>query len=771
LPLAADAEKVPTMPDASRSGQGKPKYDLAGLDAFPELSPDRLRAAYREACLARFHVERVVQECLKGEVKFAIWGPGEEIHGTATALALHAVVNPESFAIAGHYRSASLLALWSRLQGYEDFHLDHMRQQLCRATDPWSGGRQMTAHFNDLRHNTIPIQSALGMQVSKSVGYAQGLRRKGHTDSVVMCVVGDGTCAEGDVHEGMTGASILKLPWLLVVTDNNVAISVEPSDGRGIRDFEAYARAFGFEYFTCDGNDFVDVYAATKAAATYCRDHQRPAMIWVRELSRLNDHSSAADVTFKFGQHDPLLDFGAALVQRGILEPEDIVRRVEGDTKDYFARHTLGRVGEPADAYIRETMRVCATEPEPTYESLFGNIFDPFPEVVEAPPTGRKTVISINGAVRAAMHAILRDNPMTWIYGQDVGKKGGVMQATRGLWDAFPEQVRDAPINEPYILGAAAGFALHEGATALPEIQFSDYSLNTLHWLVYLGNLLWTSNSTARANVIVRLPVEPLHGGAVYHSMCMEGFYGSIPGLVIVAPTTSRDMYGLLRTAADYTGPVLVFESKGLYRMTLGDAFPGEPTDPQEIAKLKRAIAFEGHIPDLPDDFRVPFSRAARLREGQDLTVVTWGRCTLFCQQAAERLASEGVHVDLYDLRTIVPPDLDAVCESVGRTGRLLVVHEDRVFASLGRELQGAVIERFGDRHVVTRVLGQDPVPGIPQNVHLEELVTVSPDKVVRAAHEVLAIRSRTVTAGSGAPVPAAGPPLVLWTPNRHFVA
>ncbi|MEM7153399.1 MAG: thiamine pyrophosphate-dependent enzyme [Myxococcota bacterium] len=744
------------------------KYDLARLDEFPELTTERLQLAYHEACLARLHVERVVQECLKGKVKFAIWGPGEEIHGTATALALHEVANPEAFAIAGHYRSASLLALWSRLQGHEDFHLNHMRQQLSRATDPWSGGRQMTAHFNDLAHNTLPIQSALGMQVSKSIGYTQGLVHKGHTDALCQCIIGDGTCAEGDVHEGMTGASILQLPWLLTVTDNNVAISVKPEDGRGIRDFESYAKAFGFKYFTCDGNDFLDVYETTRDAALYCRNEQKPALMWVRNLSRLNDHSSAADVTFKFHEYDPLIDFGQALVDRGILAPDDIIRRKDGESKDYYARHELGRLGAHADAHIVHTMEQAESEPHPSYDRIYDNIRDPFPEVEEAPATGRRTIISINGAVRAAMGAILRDNPMTWIYGQDVGAKGGVMQATKGLHESFPNQVRDAPINEPFILGAALGFALHEGSTALPEIQFSDYSLNTLHWLVHMGNLLWTSDSSVRANVIVRLPVEPLHGGAVYHSMCMEGFYGAIPGLTIVAPSTSRDMYGLLRTAAEYSGPVLFFESKGLYRMTLGDAFPGEPTDPEEVRKLKRAIAFEGHAPPLPEDFRVPLGKAAHLQRGDDLTIVTWGRCTLFCQEAVKTLAADGVSVDLIDLRTIVPPDLETIYESVGRTGRLLVVHEDRVFSSIGRELQGSVHEHFGERHVATRVLGQDAVPGVPQSVVLEDQIVVSPAKVLVAAKAVLETR---VSSGQAAAAPAAAPAQVLWTPNRNFVS
>lgn len=757
------------MPDAP--GTPTPKRDLARLDDVPALTPERLRLAYREACLARMHVERIVQECLKGEVKFAIWGPGEEIHGTASALAFADAADPDAFAICGHYRSASLLAMWARLKGYDDFHLDHMRQQLSKVTDPWSGGRQMTAHFNDMRNNALPVQSALGMQVSKSVGYAQGYKVKGVDDALVVCIVGDGTCAEGDVHEGMTGASILQLPWLLIVTDNNVAISVTPEDGRGIKDFESYARAFGFEYFTCDGNDFIDVYETTRRAAEYCRGQQRPALIWVRDLSRLNDHSSAADVTFKFEQYDPLLEFGQALVARGILQPGDIVRRKDGATKDYFARHDLGRIGAEADAHIVETMEIAAGEPEPTYESVFEHIRDPFPAIAEPPPVGRQTVISINGAVRAAMRGILRNNPMAWIYGQDVAKKGGVMQATRGLHGEFPVQVRDAPINEPFILGSAVGFALHDGSTALPEIQFSDYSLNTLHWLVYLGNLLWTSGGSVRANVIVRLPVEPLHGGAVYHSMCMEGFYASIPGLTIVAPTTSRDVYGLLRSAADYSGPVLFFESKGLYRMTLGDAFPDEPTDPKQVAALKRAIAFEGFAPDLPDDFRVPLGKAVVRRPGRDLTVVTWGRATLFCQSAVETLAADGIDCEVIDLRTIVPPDMDAVLASVRKTGRLLVVHEDRVFASLGREIQGAVVEALDPTgaSVVTRVLGQDPVPGIPQNAHLEEHIVVSPQKIVAAAKAVLAVKRAEVA--SPRAQTSRGAPTVLWTPNRNFVA
>jgi 2-oxoisovalerate dehydrogenase E1 component len=157
-------------------------------------------------------------------------------------------------------------------------------------------------------------------------------------------------------------------------------------------------------------------------------------------------------------------------------------------------------------------------------------------------------------------------------------------------------------------------------------------------------------------------------------------------------------------------------------------------------------------------------------RQGSDLTIVTWGRCTIFSNKAAERLATEdGIDCEVMDLRTIVPPDLDAVLASVSKTGRLLVVHEDRVFASVGREIQGAVHEAMVGEPIVTRVLGQDPVPGIPQNVHLEDKIAVNPDKIVAAAKQVLAAKvTRAPSAASEESVRR--PPQVLWTPNRNFV-
>jgi pyruvate/2-oxoglutarate/acetoin dehydrogenase E1 component len=299
--------------------------------------------------------------------------------------------------------------------------------------------------------------------------------------------------------------------------------------------------------------------------------------------------------------------------------------------------------------------------------------------------------------------------------------------------------VQDAPINEPAIISSAIGFALRPGAVAIPEIQFGDYSTSGYHWMVYAGNLLWTSGGTQKINFNLRLPVEPGIYGAVYHSTPLEGLMAAIPGLTILAPSTTYDSYGLLRSAFEYPGPTMIFEPKALYRRAVGPAFPNEPvgeTPEQQGARKAIAshISIHRGIPDISKDIRVPLGKAAIRREGKDLTIVTWGLAHYQSLQVIDQLVAKGIDVELIDLRTIVPPDMPTVLESVAKTKHLLVVHQDRSFASLGREIQGQVHETLGSPQLKTKVLGMAPVPGVPQNRAMEDAVIVSGDKILQAA-------------------------------------
>ncbi len=712
---------------------------------MPAPTDDERRLAYEVGARSRATEEHIVRLVSRGEVKFAIWGPGEEIHGTATALAFHKVVRNGHFGMVPHYRSGALCSMWVRLQGYANFTLDLLRQQFSKDTDKMSRGRQMVYHLDMKEFGILPVQSPVGMQLGKAAGYAMGFKMKGITDAFTVGIVGDGTTAEGDTHDAMSAASVWSLPFLFMVTDNRVAISTTPEEGRGIRDFREYAASFGVASITCDGRDFDDVYQAMYRAARFMRDEQKPCLVHVHSLPRFNGHSSAADVTYDLSQDDPLIAFGADLVKAGLLSDRDVLKRVKGEGRDFFAHHDLGNIMGRQDEELKAILDQVRAEADPPPESVMENIRKPYPscaEPVADAATAPQTNITYAGAIRAALQNILTNHGGA-LWGQDVGRLGGVMTATAGLKKRFPDRVIDAPLNEPLILGTGCGAGLHDGIVALPEIQFGDYSLNAFHWLVHMGNLYWCTNGRSNFATIVRMPTDPFGGGAVYHSMSLDGYFSSIPGLTILMPSTSLDVYGLLMSAADYRGPVVCLEPKWMYRQSLGPAFPGEPTTPEDVLTLKKAI-MRGEIPEIPADLRVPLGKGVIRRHGRDVTCVAWGRAVWTAMKTADVLAKEGVEMEVIDLRTIVPPDMEIILSSVDRTGRLLVAAEDRTFGGLVRTIQGQVIEaRPG---LPNRALGQKYVPGIAQSLVLEEATVLTWEDIHKAAHGVIGQRSAVVT-------------------------
>jgi 2-oxoisovalerate dehydrogenase E1 component len=730
--------------------QPKLNYDLNRLSdvrqRYPELTEEALRFAYQHAVTQRILTEKIFRiKAQTGQPPFVVSDAGHEVHGTAAALALKHSVNRDAFAISPHYRSGTLVGMWSRLHGSGNFFAQYLRQQLSKITDPWSKGRETASHFRDQRYQILPGQSEVGRNLQKGAGYARALQQKGHKDGLVYAEMGDGSMALSDFHEVMVIANKMgfdggKLPLVLAVVDNQMAISVEPSSGRALEDLQSYAKAHGIHFATCDGNDFLSVYETYREAVKLSREQQRPTLIWVQNLPRLNNHSSAAAFEFDFNQKDPLTDFGLGLVQQGILTESKILRRNDMlGSGGFFGNHQLGEIGEQSRKRMDALWERVAGEPDPTLEQTLEDVRLEFPKVAEAPRENRPTHTIINGAIRAALRDIIQENPMTWLNGQDTAMKGGVMQATAGLWELFPRNVTDAPINEPAIMSSALGFALHEGAVAFPEIQFGDYALSGYHWMLYAGNLLWRTGGMRKINWNLRLPVEPGIYGAVYHSTPLEGLLASIPGLTIVSFSTARDAYGLIRSAAEYAGPVVIFEPKALYRSALGDAFPGEPAlNPKEAAEFEKWVSNYRGIPDIPKDFRVPLGKAAVRREGRDLTIVTWGLAHAETLKVMDTMVQRGIDVEVIDLRTLVPPDMETIKASVEKTGRLLVAHQDRVFASLGREIQGQVQEAFAGKYVPIRILGMQPVPGIPQSKPMEDAVRVKGSDILKAAEEMM---------------------------------
>ena len=255
--------------------------------------------------------------------------------------------------------------MWCALQGREHFTRDVLRQQFSKDTDVMSRGRQMVYHLDMQEVGILPVQSPVGMQLGKAAGYALGFQKKGIHDALTMGIIGDGTSAEGDLHDTMNAVSVWSLPTIVCVTDNGVAISTTPDEGRGIKDFEKYAAGFGVRHFSCDGTDFWDTFRTTLECARYVQGEQKPAFLYVHSLPRFNGHSSAADMTFDLSQDDPIIKFGQALVEQGVLEDGDQMQRVPGEGRDFFAHHDLGRVMGREDEAIRNIFAEVRAEPSP----------------------------------------------------------------------------------------------------------------------------------------------------------------------------------------------------------------------------------------------------------------------------------------------------------------------------------------------------------------------------------------------------------------------
>jgi len=726
----------------------------------PELTRDELRLAWRVAVRNRSMDERIVRLLSMGKVKFAIYGPGQEAHATAIALAWHKATNLENFGFCGHYRSGTAYAMVSELSGRPDLALDVIRQQFSKATDPFSAGRNMVNHLLDMDRGLLPIQSPLGMNLGKAFGYAKALTVQGKEKPFTVAAIGDGTTAESDLHEAMNAISVWSLPMCVMITDNGVAISTAPEDGRGIRDFRKYAEAFGLKFFSADGRDFFDCYETAWQAAQWCRETGSGCVWHVHDMPRLNGHSSAGQYQFHFDQEDPFGIWGPELVKRGALTEEELVRKIEtdSDSQDYFAHHDLGTIMGEEDARVAAWIKQVETEPYPDPATLHEFTRPPFPVVTEDPALldRPRTNVTYAGALRAALKHVLETRPSA-IWGQDVGNLGGVMQATAGLKKIWPDRVIDAPINEPLIVGAAVGAGMAKDFVALPEIQFGDYALNAYHWLVHMGNLYWQTLGQACPSVILRMPTDPFGGGAIYHSMSVDGFFANIPGLVMVMPSTSYDAYGLLLAAAEYGGPVVFLEPKYCYRRTNGPALIGEPdpSDKAAVKALKDHIRYS-NIPEVGGGEMVPLGKGIIRRPGSDLTVVSWGRAALYAEEVGDKLAGEGIGCEVIDLRTIVPPDMDLVLRSVQKTGRLLVVAEDRPFAGFQREIQSQVAEALPG--VPTLAVGMDNVPAIGQCEVLEEAAALNPEKLEAAIHQLLGQSLQTGTAGWS------------WVPPRYIV-
>ncbi len=661
---------------------------------YEGLTRQQLVEIYRLMYLSRKLDDREILLKRQQKIFFQISGAGHEALNLAAAFALKSGYDW----FYPYYRDRALcLAL-----GVTPYEM--LAQGVGAADDPASGGRQMPSHWGHKKHNIVTQSSPTGTQFLQAVGCAEAGRYfskhpqaaakaqgdyrqfKDVTfqgDEVTYCSAGDGTTSEGEFWEAMNSACNEKLPVLFVIEDNGYAISVPVEVQTAGGSISHLVRGFpNLLIEECDGTDPVAAYAACKRAVDYCRSGQGPALVHGHVI-RPYSHSLSDDERLyrpeaereKDAKRDPLTRMQLFLVRENILD-EAAINKLEKSVEE-----------EIAEATARAEVAAF-----PATDSIYKHVYseDLDPRTLSSDPKFEGADKTMADLINACLKDEMRHDERMVVFGEDVADcsreeylkqkqikgKGGVFKLTAGLQMEFgSERVFNSPLAEANIVGRATGMATR-GMKPVVEIQFFDYIWPAVHQMRNeLSLIRWRSNGNFSCPAVIRVAIGGyLTGGAIYHSQCGESMFTHIPGLRVVFPSNALDANGLLRTAIRSDDPVLFLEHKRLYRETFGRSpYPGA-------------------------DYMVPFGKAKTVKEGNDLTVITYGAVVPRALQAAQKIEREqGLSVELIDLRTLSPYDWEAIATSVRKTNRVIVAHEDTMSWGYGAEIAARIADELFD--------------------------------------------------------------------------
>jgi 2-oxoisovalerate dehydrogenase E1 component len=632
---------------------------------------------FRIAWVSRLLDDREITLRQQSKVYFQISGAGHE----ALLLGLARSLRPAYDWFFPYYRDRALaLAL-----GVTPTEI--LLQAVGAATDPASGGRQMPCHWGSTRLNIVSQTSCTASQCLPAVGCAEASRYLSRRpdlpgchafgDEITYVSLGEGATSEGEFWESLNTACRLNLPILYVVADNGYAISVRSTDQHPAPISEMVRGIRGLHVAKMDGRDYFDVRRKAADVIARVRAGAGPALVHAL-VTRPYSHSLSDDQK-KYrvpeelqdeAEHDPVLLLERSLITLGALTEEE-AGAIRADAKE-----TVRRAAEEA---------LAAPRPDP--RSVLEHLVGPAP-AAETPPDppaagtdGAGEPVTFGEAIRLTLHETMAADERIRVFGEDVADadprvldevpgKGGVFGITFGLQRAFGQaRCFNTPLAEANIIGRAVGQAIR-GLRPSPEIQFFDYIWPAMNQLKSeAATTRWRSNGAFTCPMIVRVAIGGyLTGGAIWHSQCGESIFSHIPGLLIAFPSRARDAAGLLRTSFRGEDPVLFLEHKHLYRQ-------GYNRDPMP-----------------PDGWMLPFGKGAYATRGDRCTVVTWGATVHRAMLAAAQLGDDP-GVEIIDLRTIAPWDRDIVAESVRKTGRVLVLHEDTLTSGFGAEIAAFVAD------------------------------------------------------------------------------
>ncbi len=666
-----------------------------------DLSKEFLMKAYRLMLLSRLTDEKHLKLLKQGKSFFHIGGSGHE----ATQVALGLTLRPGKDWFWLYYRDVGL-AYSLGLTPFEYFQM-----AFGKPNCPASGGRQMPGHYGSLKLNMPTASSPTGTQFLNAVGTALASKLLG-ADEVTYVDSGEGTTSEGEFYEAVNWATRDKLPVIFCIQDNKYAISVPREiQSMGATVGHTFCCYSNLKIKTYDGTDFFESIAAAREALDYASSGYGPVLLHSL-VERLLPHSSSDD-------------------HRKYRSKEELQKALEKDPikkiQNYLIEHNivkhdeLNEVIEQVNNEIEYWADKAWEEPDPIPEDAVKHIFAPIEsrklQYSKTYPTIGEKIVMVD-AINHALHEEMEFNPKMIIFGEDIADpKGGVFTATKGLSTKFgTERVFNSPLAEASIAGVALGLAIR-GFKPVVEMQFGDYI-----WPAFMqikneiATMRYRSNGNFSAPLVIRVAVGGYIHGGLYHSQNIESIFAHIPGLMIAYPSNAADAKGLLKTACRLQDPIIFCEHKGLYRHPFSTTI--EPDK----------------------DFLLPFGKANVFQEGKDLTIVTWGMGVKDSFNAAKRFTKESpnLSIEIIDLRTIIPWDKELVLQSVQKTNRLIIVHEDTWTNGFGAEIAATVSQEafnYLDAPIV-RVASYDS--HIPYHPNYENYVLVTEDKIFKAIGQVI---------------------------------
>ena len=712
------------------------KIKSAKFDAsrYHGLDREALIRIYRAMFLSRRLDDREIQLKRQNKIFFQISGAGHEAVLAAAGL----VLRPKYDWFFPHYRDRALM-LMIGVTPYE-----MLLQGVGAKDDPASGGRQMPSHWGHRDLNIFTRSSPTGTQFLPAVGAAEagayyekfpkaveqarksplGGQTAFHRDELVYVSSGEGTTSQGEFYESLNTASNKRLPVLYLIEDNGYAISVPVEVQTAGGSISKLVRNFpDLLVEECDGTDPLASYATLQRAAAHCRERKGPALVHAH-VTRPYSHSLSDDEKLyrsedersAEAQRDPLPKFAVFLVREGVLEESEL-ETLEADVDREIIEATDKALA--ADVPSADSI----------YEWVYSPDINPESKQFDAEPKKHGNPKTMVEMVSATLIDEMQHDARIVVFGEDVADcsreeqlatvkgKGGVFKATSGLQRKFgSDRVFNSPLAEANIIGRSIGMAAR-GLKPVPEIQFFDYIWPAMMQLRNeLATIRWRSGGNFKAPVVIRVAIGGyLTGGAIYHSQCGEVVFTHIPGLRVVMPSTALDVCGLLRTAIRSDDPVLFLEHKHLYRQPYNRSeYPGA-------------------------DFTIPFGKARVVREGTDVSIITYGAVVHRAEVAAAELARNGVSAEILDLRSLSPYDWEAIASSVKKTNRVIVAYEDTRSWGYGAEIAARIAdELFYDLDgPVRRVAATDTFCAYQPK--LEDAILPQTDDIVRAVRDLIA--------------------------------